>query len=127
MTQRQQCIDDLHQTALEFITDLGSIFTNQTEKGDLALIEFFYKRLHPDQVMQNAVENLLPYKSKIKKRDINFFVKNKYIFAGLPEDRVIYYGDLIVNSGRLSDEDFSTVWDYLDTMLELTEDFKKRE
>lgn len=122
---QQQDVDDLRQTVFEFLTDLNNIFTSPTEKGDLALVEFFYKRLHPEMIMQHADTKLLPYKKRIEERNILFFDENRYIFAGLPEDRVAYYSDQIVNKGRLGKEDLEMIWAYLDTMIALAESYKK--
>lgn len=122
---QQQDLDDLKQTVFEFLTDLGGIFTSATEKGDLALVEFFYKRLHKEMIMQHAIKKLLPFKQQIEERNIQFFDENRYIFAGLPEDRVAYYSELILSQKRLSKDDLNMMWDYLDTMLALAESYKK--
>jgi len=122
----QQDLDDLHQTVFEFLTDLADVFNNKTEKGDLALIEFFWKRLHKEMIMQHTISKLLPFKQYIEERNINFFDENKYIFAGLPDDRVLYYSDQIVNKNRLSKEDLEMIWEYLDTMIACAESYKKR-
>lgn len=122
---RQQILDDLKETVHDFITDLGVIFTEPTEKGDLSMVEFFYKRLHAETVMQHAITQLLPHKKRIQKRDIEFFDQNRYIFAGLPDDRVSYYGDVIIRSSRFTEDDITAVWDYLDAMVELAENYKK--
>lgn len=125
MQNEQQLIDDLYQTTSEFISDLASIFTYETEKGDMSVIEFFYKRLHKDRVMSHTRDKLLPWKSYIDARDIEFFNENRYIFGGLPEDRISYYTDLIVSKKRLSDEDLDACWAYLDTMIACAESYER--
>ena len=116
----QQDIDELYQIVFDFLTDLADIFVLDVERGDLSIIELFYKRLHKDSVMQHTINKLLPFSGQIKSRDINFFNQNKYIFAGLPNDRVEYYGGLITGGKRLSAEDLQNCWDYLDTMIALS-------
>lgn len=122
---RETDIDGMRQTVFEFITDLGSIFTSPTEKGDLALIEFAFKRLHRERIMQQAITNLLPFKKHIQDRNLSFFDENRYIFAGLPEDRVVYYGNQITGGQRLTNDDLEMIWAYLDTMIALAESYKK--
>ncbi len=117
---------DMKQTILELISELsGSIFTKSSEQGDLFLVQFFFKQLHPEMVMQHVIKKVLPHKNMIKDRDIKFFLKNKSIFAGLPDDRVSYYGNIIVNTDRLDDEDKKEIWAYFDTLIELAESHKK--
>lgn len=123
--ERERLLDDLHTTIFEFITDLADIFTDKTERGDLTLIEFFYKRQHRETVMQHTVKQLLPHKKRIANRDIRFFDNNRYIFAGLPEDRVQHYSDRIVNQNFLGKDNLDIIWQYLDTMIACAELYKK--
>ena len=109
------------------LTDLADIFKSKVERGDLSLVEFFYKRLHKETIMQHAIKKLLPFKNKVDERNINFFDENRYIFAGLPDDRVAYYSDLIVNGSRLDQDDFDMIWAYLDTMIACAETYKKKQ
>ena len=115
----------MHQTVFEFLNDLADIFTAPTEKGDLTMVEFFYKRLHKEMVMRHSIEKLLPHKQKIEDRNIEFFNDNRYIFAGLPDDRVEYYSDQIINQNRMSGDDLEMIWEYFDTMIALAESYKK--
>lgn len=119
---QQKILDDLFQTLTEFITDLGSIFQSSDEKSELTVIEFFYKRMHKETIMQHAINMLLPFKDKVDKRNLKFFEQNKYIFAGLPDDRVAHYNNLIVN---LPNDDVGMIWDYLDVMIACAETYKK--
>lgn len=120
--------EDLHglkQLILDFITDLGSIFTKQDEKTDLTMVEIFYKSLHVERIMNDAIKKLLPHKEKIAARDLDFFRTNKYIFADLPDDRIEHYRDIIVGN-KISKEDIQNIWDYLDLMIIYTENYKKQ-
>ena len=120
----EQNLTDLRQMIYDLITDLGSIFTRADERGDLGSITFFYKRLHPERVRLYAIEKLLPHKEQISKRDLRYFDNNQYIFAGLPPERVNYYREEIVTKNRLSPDDMSTMWSYLDSMIALTENIR---
>ena len=62
----------------------------------------------------------------IEDRDQDFFLKNKGIFAGLPDDRIKYYGELIT-SKRIHTEDRRVVWEYFDTIIAIAEKYKKEQ
>ena len=118
--------EDAKSTILDFIGDLkDNIFDSEEEQGDLMLAEFFFKRMHPERVIDHIVRHILPYKAKIKKRDVNFFLENRKIFAGLPEDRIDYYSEIIATGDRLSDEDRKAIWDYFDAFVSLAEYYRK--
>lgn len=118
--------EDTKKTILELIHDLkDNIFNTDDEHGDLMIVEFFFKRMHPDSVMDHVVKNILPHSSTIAERNIDFFLKNRSIFAGLPSDRVAYYAEIISEGSRLDDEDRQVIWEYFDTLVALAEDYKK--
>lgn len=120
-------LEDLKSTVLDLIIDLkNNIFTLEDEKGDLMLVEFFFKRLHPENIMQHVVKYILPWKKKIEKRNEDFFLNNKNIFKGLPEDRIDHYGEIIAESDRVDDDDKIVIWEYFDTIIEIAESYKKR-
>lgn len=121
MSAQSQNLIDLRQTIYDLLNDLGTIFTLPHEKGDLGSISFFYNRLHPETIRLHSIEKLLPYKNKIMTRDISYFDDNQYIFAGLPEKKIEYYRNEIIVNNRLSNEDMDIMWQYLDTILALTE------
>ena len=118
--------EDIKNTILELIGDLkDNIFESEEEKGDLMLVEFFFKRMHPERVIDHIVSHALPHKNKIKNRDINFFIENRKIFAGLPEDRIDYYCNMIAVGEKLTDEDRQVIWSYFDTFVALAESYRK--
>ena len=121
-------LDDMRTTVLDFIEQIKEeIFTKPEEIGDIVLVEFFFKRMHRERIMQHMVKHILPYKKKIKQRNVDFFLGNKNIFAGLPSDRICYYSDIIANGNRISDEDREVVWDFFDTFIALAEEYKKHD
>ncbi len=116
----------MKSTLLELVRDLKeNIFKNNDEQGDLMMVEFFFKRMHEEMVMQHIIKQVVPYKIKIKDRDINFFIENRCLFAGLPEDRIDYYRNIIVSNERLNDEDRQIIWEYFDTIMALAESYRK--
>jgi hypothetical protein len=113
-------------TVLELIGDLkDNIFDRSDEKGDLMLVEFFFKRMHPERVIEHISKFTLPHKDQIQSRNLNFFLENKEIFAGLPADRVEYYSVMIAKGSRLSEEDRQIIWAYFDTFIALAESYEK--
>jgi hypothetical protein len=123
--------ENIKNTVLEFITDLKeAIFTRPTEQGDLLIVEFFFKKMNNTAISDHIVSNVLPHKAQIEGRKIEFFLnKKKEIFAGLPEDRVNYFADLVRKSeedGGLANDDRDVIWRYFDTLLELATEYKKK-
>lgn len=121
---------DIKSTSLELIADFrDNIFTNPVEQGDLLLVEFFFKKMEPKDIADRIVKHVLPHKKKIEKRKTRFFiVKKNVIFAGLPQDRVDYFANLVntpEHEGGMSDENKDVIWTYFDTFIGLAEDYKK--
>lgn len=118
---------DAKNTIIELVKDLKeNIFTLQTEQGDLVLVEFFFKRMHPDMIMQHLIKLMLPHKNRITSRDIDFFAENQGLFSALENDRREYYKKIIVDTGRLGDDDKDVIWEYFDVLLDLAEQKRKR-
>jgi hypothetical protein len=116
----------MKQLFLDLIEDLrGSVMTGAREILELTLIETYFKVQSREEIMKDVVEKILPQKNRIQRRDVNYFSDNKDLFAGLPEDRIHYYGEVIMNSDRLTPEDRDVIWTYLDRMIEIAEDYKK--
>jgi hypothetical protein len=118
-------INDLHQTIKDLMVDLGDIFTEPTEQGDMALIDFFYNQMPKDKIMHHTIDTLVPWKKHITERNLRFFDQNRHLFDGLPEARVVYYTELIMSQRRLTDEDMDMFWKYLDTMIAYAETYQK--
>lgn len=119
--------EDLKSIILDFINDLReNVFTLESEKGDLMVVEFFFKRMSPESIASHVIKHVLPHAEVIAKRDLNFFLDNKALFSGLPDDRVVYYSRMISeDKNRLTDEDRKTIWEYFDVMIKLMEIHKK--
>jgi len=116
----------LKTTILDLISELRNyIFDSPEEKGDLFLVEFLFKKLSPEKIMQHIITHVLPWKKQIKNRDEKFFLENRKIFQGIPEDRIAHYGRVIVNEERILKEDRESVWEYFDVIICLAESYKK--
>lgn len=116
--------------AKNIITDLvvnlkEDIFNSNEEYGDLTIVEFYFKNLHPERIMAIFIDNVLPYKKQIVARDVNFFLKNESIFEGLPEDKIKYYSSVIASGTRISEEYRKTIWEYFDSLLACAEYYQK--
>jgi hypothetical protein len=123
--------ENIKSTVLELITDLkDSIFTGSDEQGDLLMVEFFFKKMNNTSISDHIVARVLPHKVKIEKRNIEFFItEKKHIFAGLPEDRIEYFSNLVTRTkeeGGLADDDREAIWNYFDTLVILAEEYKKK-
>jgi hypothetical protein len=122
--------EDIKKTVLEFIKDLkDNVFTGNTEQGELALVEFFFKKMNATSVASHVVSHVLPHEKEIENRDLRFFLKEKTnIFGGLPADRVDHFSQLVTlptNQGGLSAEDKETAWSYFDSLIDLSKKYKK--
>jgi hypothetical protein len=120
--KKERDAENVKSTILELVGDLkDNIFDDLNEKGDLMLVEFYFKRMHPERIVDHVINFILPHKTKIQSRNLNFFLENKEIFVGLPEDRINYYSNIIATGSRLSSEDREIIWAYLDTLIALVE------
>lgn len=117
---------DVAQTVIEFIADIrDSILTGRNERGDLVMVEFFFRSMHPLDIMQHCVDKILPHKVKIEERSNDFFVDNRGdIFKGLPQQRVDHLAEMLT-SGKITAENQQVIWDYVTTILVLAERYKK--
>jgi len=116
--------NDIKSTQLELIADLKeNVFRGAMEQGELFTVAFFFERLHAERAMDHVVSYVLPWKKQIHDRDVKFFQNNKHIFEGLPEDRVEYYSEKLAND--IDQESRDVMWDFFDTMIALSEEYKK--
>lgn len=117
---------DMKTTILDLVEDLkGNVFTEKDEQGEFMMVEFFFKRMHPESIMNHIVEKILPWKDKINERDQNYFLENTALFEGLPKDRISHYGQVISGGDRVDDEDRETIWAYFDTIVAIAESHRK--
>ena len=122
-------LSDMKLTIEEFIGDLRENIFTKEEEGDLLLVEFFFKKMNNEKLMNHIIEHVLPYSKKIKNRKESFFIKKKdHIFAGIPKDKTEYFAKLIIkkeSEGGLSDENRQVIWTYFDTITTIAKLYKK--
>ena len=120
-------IEALKITLFEFIKDLGDgVFTEDHERGDLKIVEFYFKRIPDNILIEKITQNVLPHEKKIRERDEFFFIKNEHIFAGLPKDRIRHFGELWeIPNPKLTDENKNIIWNYFDTIIAITNAYNK--
>ena len=125
-SKRVDVLEDTQATILDLVHDLKeNVFSSSDEQGDLMMVEFFFKRMHQERIMEHIIQQILPHKNKIKDRNIDFFLSNRVLFAGLPSDRVDYYSNIIATGSRLCSDDRDVIWQYFDTLLALAESYRK--
>jgi hypothetical protein len=127
-TERQ--LKDMRETLMEFLTDLAdNIFNTPDGRSDVGFVKAFFSVLSDQKIMDNMVDNLLPYSSEIENRNLNFFVKEKNkIFSGLPQEKIDHFEFLIItpaDKGGLTDSNRGVIWDYFQVMLDIAKQFKK--
>lgn len=122
--------EDIKTTVLEFIKDLkDNVFINPTEQGELALVEFFFKKMNNTSVADHVVSHVLRHEKEISKRNISFFIDERNnIFSGLPKDRIDHFTKLITahpHLGGLTEDDKNHAWEYFETLVSLAKQYKK--
>ena len=118
---------DLHKTIIEFIEDVrDNIFTRDSEYADLEVARWFIRGMDAPTLMERCREHILPWKKHITARDAAFFIKNKAIFQGLPEDKLEYFSALWKpGNTRLSPDNKEVMFVYFDTIVDLIEEHEK--
>lgn len=123
-------VNGMKRTILEFINDLMLVFSAKSPVGkrlhaDLSMMKFFFDRMDADKLMKHVVKEVLPHADQIERRDENFFLGNKAIFAGLPADRVAEISASWMK-GYIDKENKDIIWQYFDTIIALAQTWKKR-
>lgn len=116
-------------TIKELIAEIQEYIFNKgvDEQDDMATVKLFFDRIHHESAYQHVRNHILPHKKQINKRDLLFFLENKGLFSGLPEDKIRYYSREITNPKRISSEDMDSIWDYFTVLIEHTELAQKYE
>lgn len=99
---------------VDLIADLkDNIFnTSEEEEEDMAKIELYFSRAHSETVYNHVYKYIYPHKDKILDKNLMFFISEKSIFAGLPEEKVSYYSKEITNTNRIHPDDRDAIWDH---------------
>lgn len=122
-------LENMRTTVFEFIADLkDNVLTSPEDQGDLLLVEFFFKRMHPLALMEHVVKHVLPHKAMIQNRKVEFFVKQRdKIFAGLDAEKVDHFARLCSSTEEdgIGAQHRDTIWLYFDTMILVAESYKE--
>lgn len=131
MSKRFDIREEAKRTAMEFINDLKmGVFSDPSELVALSFVEAYYSGRDAEEVIDHLVTHVLPYKEHIKSRNVQFFINKKdAIFKGLPQANIDRFEVLVTRSpaeGGLDEENKTVIWQYFDTFLWLSEEYKKK-
>ena len=122
-------LNNMKTTVLEFIGDLkDNVLTSPSDQGDLVLVEFYFKRMHPLMLMEHIIKHVAPHHQHITDRNVQFFINQKdKIFAGLEESKVDYFAKMCSAEGKegIGAENRDIIWAYFDTMICIATEYKK--
>ena len=115
----------LQRAVLQFIENLEEcVFTDDSDQAVFAVINLFFKVMPQETLMNHFVRHVLPFKTKIKDQDKDFFIENDTIFAGLPQTELSRFREKIL---ALDEEDIKVIWSHFSIMLLLVERYKKEQ
>jgi hypothetical protein len=121
MAQRQFIANQLKEQLLNMIDDVIEICP-----GDYELIfvrGFLDSGVSTDQLMENFIEHVHPWRREIKTKDEAFFRDNDHIFGMLPSSKVKYFKELWF-SGHFQPDDKAVFWDYFSVFIDLIDAFQ---
>lgn len=105
----------------EFIDDMReNIFTSDEEQEELLLGECWLQASQPSKILNLVIKHVLPHRENIRKRNLQFFIENQFIFSGLPPHRIKYYSEKLA-SGEVPQDDMNVCFDFLNSMVDIAE------
>lgn len=119
---------------IEFRDQMVSFFDEIIEQfpkeGDFVIIRIFLKdRLPVEQIMKRFINNVLPCKQQIKKRDEKFFLNDINLYSDASKtygsEKVNYFKKLWT-TGSLDKEDKIIIWKWIDLFVLLSERYKNK-
>jgi hypothetical protein len=117
---------DAQTTLCDLIRDLKQMLNTGQDLEDLTSVEIAFAKMNKQELMNHVTSHILPQKSNIKNRNIEFFIKKKEdIFKGLPKDKLDYFSNYI--SSELSKDDREVIFTYFDIFIVLSERYKKNQ
>ena len=105
----------------DMIGDINSDYVDLI--NDLIIVRAYFALLVPSKIMDDVCCHILPHAEEISSRNKIFFIENKSIFKGLPENKVSFISDLI-ESGSLSMEDIDEIWKFFDVFIALSKRYE---
>jgi hypothetical protein len=123
--------DAIKTTIFEFITDLRDcVFTKPQDRPAFVKMEFFFNLMSSDAIASHVVKYVLPYKPKIRAKDMVFFMEQKQnIFVGMPENIVNHFAEIVQTpeeQGGITEENLNVIWQYFDTLVTLAEKHSRK-
>jgi len=77
--------------------------------------------LSSERIIKYYITYVWPMKKHLKTRNTDFFIKNKRIYPGAPEEDVAFFKALWSVKGAMTEKEKATVWKFWDTLIEITE------
>lgn len=127
----EKLLDCLRKTLEEFIADFqDSVLGGYDEISDIEILKISLKKANMKLVSEKIIRSVLPLKKNIKesiqKRDPLIFKKIlTSLNSVIPEDKIEYYCKLLKNKDRVTEEDITTIFSYIDVIVETVEEIKK--
>ena len=116
---------DMQQTVLGLIDDIKDNILNIPEcSNELLIVKLVIKGIDKEKLMQKIIGKVLPHSVQIERRDISYFTENLFIFDGLASKRTEFYANKFRN-GEISTIDMNVIWNFMDTIVAIAEDYKK--
>src|SRR3990172_2970527 len=80
--------------------------------------------LTAERLIKYYIIYIWPMKKYLKARQEKFFLKNKHIYPGADEEDISFFKALWSVKGAVTEKEKNTIWDYWDTLIDITEDWQ---
>lgn len=118
-----QILQQFKQQIIAFLDELIGQFPTE---GDLILLRIFFNDQIPiKHVMDVFNHRLLTVREMIKNRDEQFFLENSGTIFGDLETGKVNHFKRIWRSGRLDDDDKTTIWKWMDVFVKIADKYSK--
>ena len=111
----------LKKVLKELISDLRAhVFTADDEYVDLLIVELYFDKIDPKNLMRDMITRVVPHAAMISERNERFFLPHPVLFQELKADRIQHYKNFW-KGAQLTSADKNVIWEYFDTILEITQ------
>ena len=123
MMDRSRCISMLKTTVIEFIEDIEANIARGMLEKKVCQVFLAHFRSYPElKLMNSCVKLILPKAKEMKERQLQFLETSlETLFKKITDHDF----PLEITKDRLSKEDEETIWNFMDIILALTEQYKK--
>lgn len=119
------CFTILKEFKEQIIIFIDELIDQFPLEGDLIAFRFFIKdRSLIEDLMNDLIVDLLPFKSMAKNKDEKFFLENRDVFKHMDQSRVLHFKKLW-KSGTLDEDDKHVIWTWVDLFLNMAERYKE--